>query len=112
VDGPDAAGGGLNLGAAVNTITKSGTNDLHGSLYGFARNNDVYANNLLSEPGFNTLRFDQCGATVGGPARRDKMFYFGGLRRATPCAIFYLFPLRSRPNRQFKATNTTVFQFC
>jgi len=78
VDGPDAAGGGLNLGAAVNTITKSGTNDLHGSLYEYSRNNNFDANNLLSAPGFNTLRFNQFGATVGGPVRKDKMFYFAG----------------------------------
>jgi hypothetical protein len=78
VDGPDAAGGGLNLGAAVNTITKSGTNDLHGSVYEYARNNVADANNLLSAPGFNTLRFNQFGATVGGPLRKDKIFYFLG----------------------------------
>jgi hypothetical protein len=78
VDGPDAAGGGLNLGAAVNTITKSGTNDLHGSLYEYVRNNKLDANNLLSAPGFNTLRFNQFGATVGGPLRKDKAFYFLG----------------------------------
>jgi hypothetical protein len=78
VDGPDAAGGGLNLGAAVNTITKSGTNDVHGSLYYYGRNNEIDASNLLSAPGFNTLRFNQFGVTVGGPVRRDKMFYFAG----------------------------------
>jgi len=78
VDGPDAAGGGLNLGAAVNTITKSGTNDVHGSVYDYLRNNKLDANNLLSAPGFNTLRFNQFGATVGGPFRKDKVFYFAG----------------------------------
>ncbi|HEY0785923.1 MAG TPA: carboxypeptidase-like regulatory domain-containing protein, partial [Acidobacteriaceae bacterium] len=78
VDGPDAAGGGLNLGAAVNTITRSGTNDLHGSLYEYARNSALDANNLLSAPGFNTLRFNQFGATLGGPLRRDKAFFFAG----------------------------------
>ncbi len=78
VDGPDAAGGGLNLGAAVNTITKSGTNDLHGSLYEYARNSALDANNLLSAPGFNTLRFNQFGATLGGPVRKDKAFFFAG----------------------------------
>jgi len=78
VDGPDAAGGGLNLGAAVNTITKSGTNDVHGSLYEYARNSVMDANNLLSAPGFNTLRFNQFGATLGGPLRKDKMFFFAG----------------------------------
>ena len=78
VDGPDAAGGGLNLGAAVNTITKSGTNDLHGSLCDYARNNIADASNLLSAPGFNTLRFNQFGATVGAPLRKDKAFYFFG----------------------------------
>ncbi len=78
VDGPDAAGGGLNLGAAVNTITKSGTNDLHGSLYEYGRNSALDATNLLSAPGFNTLRFNQYGATLGGPVRRDKAFFFAG----------------------------------
>ena len=78
VDGPDAAGGGLNLGATVNTITKSGTNDLHGSLYDYARNNAIDASNLLSAPGFNTLRFNQFGATLGGPVRKDRVFYFAG----------------------------------
>jgi hypothetical protein len=77
VKGPDAAEG-LNMGAAVNTITKSGTNDLHGSLYYYGRNNQLDANNLLSAPGFNTLRFNQFGATVGGPVRKDKIFYFAG----------------------------------
>lgn len=78
VDSPDAAGGGLNLGAAVNTVTKSGTNDLHGSIYEYLRNNAIDANNLLSAPGFDTLRFNQFGATLGGPIRKDKMFYFAG----------------------------------
>src|ERR1700727_450828 len=66
------------MGAAVNTITKSGTNDLHGSLYYYVRNNNLDANNLLSAPGFNTLRFNQFGATVGGPIRKDNIFYFAG----------------------------------
>lgn len=78
IDGPDAADGGLNLGAAVNTITRSGTNDLHGSVYEYLRNNVADANNLLSAPGFNTLRFNQFGATLGGPLRRNKAFYFLG----------------------------------
>ncbi|WP_263374435.1 TonB-dependent receptor [Granulicella aggregans] len=78
VSGPDAAGSGLSLGAAVNTITKSGTNDLHGSVYEYIRNNAANANNLLSAPGFDTLRFNQFGATVGGPLRKDKAFYFLG----------------------------------
>src|SRR3984957_8922486 len=77
VKGPDAAEG-LNMGASVNTITKSGTNDLHGSLYYYGRNNRLDANNLLSAPGFNTLRFNQFGATVGGPVQKDKVFYFAG----------------------------------
>ena len=78
VDGPDAAGSGLSLGAAVNTITRSGTNDLHGSAYEYIRNNAASATNLLSEPGFDTLRFNQFGATVGGPLHKDKAFYFLG----------------------------------
>jgi len=69
---------GRNLGSTVNTITKSGTNDVHGSVYEFFRNNELDAKNLLSAPGFNTLRFNQFGANLGGPIRTDRLFYFVG----------------------------------
>ncbi len=78
VSSPFTADNGRNLGAVVNTITKSGSNDMHGSVYEFFRNNDLDSNSLLSAPGFNTLRFNQFGANVGGPIRREKSFYFLG----------------------------------
>src|SRR3989441_5319022 len=78
VDSPYAADTGRNLGSVVNTITKSGTNDVHGSVYEFFRNNNLDAKNLLSAPGFNTLRFNQFGGTLGGPIRKEKSFYFLG----------------------------------
>ena len=78
VDSPYAADTGRNLGSVVNTITKSGTNDVHGSAYEFFRNNNLDAKNLLSAPGFNTLRFNQFGGTLGGPIRKEKSFYFLG----------------------------------
>jgi Carboxypeptidase regulatory-like domain len=78
VDSPYTTDNGRNLGSVVNTVTKSGTNDVHGSLYDYFRNNSLAAKNLLSAPGFSILRFNQFGANVGGPLRRDKTFYFMG----------------------------------
>jgi hypothetical protein len=78
VDSPYEADTGRNLGSVVNTITKSGTNDMHGTAYEYFRNNNLDAKNLLSAPGFNTLRFNQFGGTVGGPVRKEKSFYFLG----------------------------------
>jgi carboxypeptidase family protein len=78
VDSPYAADTGRNLGSVVNTITKSGTNDVHGAAYEFFRNDNLDAKNSLSAPGFNTLRFNQFGGTVGGPIRKEKNFYFVG----------------------------------
>jgi hypothetical protein len=78
VAGPMTADNGRNLGSVVNTVTKSGSNDVHGSAYEFFRNNTLDANNLLSAPGFNTLLFNQFGGNVGAPIRRDKLFYFLG----------------------------------
>ncbi|MGA2814118.1 MAG: TonB-dependent receptor [Candidatus Acidiferrum sp.] len=76
--GPSTVDNGRNLGSVVNTVTKSGSNDAHGSAYEFFRNNELDADNLLSAPGFNTLRFNQFGGDVGGPIRREKLFYFVG----------------------------------
>jgi hypothetical protein len=78
VSSPYTADAGRNLGSVVNTITKSGANQAHGSLYEYFRNNNLDAKNLLSAPGFNTLRFNQFGGTLGGPIRTDKNFFFAG----------------------------------
>jgi len=78
VTSPISAGSGRNLGSVINTVTKSGTSKVHGSAYEFFRNNQLDANNLLSVPGFNTLRFNQFGGNVGGPITRERIFYFLG----------------------------------
>jgi hypothetical protein len=78
VASPYTADNGRNLGSIVSTITKSGGKDVHGSAYEFFRNNKLDANNLLSAPGFDTLRFNQFGGDVGGPVIQAKSFYFLG----------------------------------
>src|SRR5207245_1475349 len=73
------------LGGIVNIVTKSGTNDVHGSVYAYLENNNFNAEPLLTQPGFDTLRQGQFGATLGGPIRKEKTFYFmnyEGQRRA------------------------------
>lgn len=60
----------------VNIITKSGTNNVHGSLYDYLRNNKLDAVSILSAPGFNVLRQNQFGGAIGGPLRKDKTFIF------------------------------------
>src|SRR5262245_56750454 len=72
------------LGGFVNIVTKSGTNRYNGSAYYFGLNDELNAQPLLT--GTNpVLRQNQYGATVGGPLRKDKTFFFGnyeGQRRA------------------------------
>ncbi|HLJ89815.1 MAG TPA: carboxypeptidase regulatory-like domain-containing protein [Candidatus Angelobacter sp.] len=64
------------LGGIVNIVTKSGTNDLHGSLYEYFQNNALNANSILTLPGFDTFRQNQFGGTLGGPINKDKTFFF------------------------------------
>ncbi|MCC6589586.1 MAG: TonB-dependent receptor [Bryobacterales bacterium] len=62
--------------ASVSVITRSGGNDVHGSLYYFGRNDAVDARNFFSEK-VEPLKQHQYGSTVGGPIRRNKLFAFG-----------------------------------
>ncbi len=72
------------LGGIVNIITKSGTNDLHGSLYDYVENSALNQHNLLQQGILpvsgnsvpNTLRQNQFGGTLGGPIKKDKTFFF------------------------------------
>ncbi|HEV3317881.1 MAG TPA: carboxypeptidase regulatory-like domain-containing protein [Candidatus Angelobacter sp.] len=65
------------VGGIVNIITKSGTNDLHGSVYEYFRNDALDAKNILAAPGLNKLRQNQFGFTLGGPIKKDRTFFFG-----------------------------------
>ena len=74
-----AAEYGRSSGSIVNLVTKSGTNQLHGSAYEFLRNNVLDARNFFADPAFAApeLRLNQFGATLGGPIQKDKTFFFG-----------------------------------
>lgn len=64
-------------GAAVNAVTKSGTNDFSGTVYGFYRNENLtggkVAGDEIFQPELNQL---QTGASIGGPLIKDKLFFF------------------------------------
>jgi Carboxypeptidase regulatory-like domain len=73
------------VGGIVNIITKSGTNDLHGSVYEYFRNDAMDATSILAAPGLNKLHQNQFGFTLGGPLKKGRTFYFGnyeGQRRS------------------------------
>jgi len=77
---------GQNPGANVNVVTKSGTNQFHGSVWEFNRNNIFNANDFFYKNSENneglpnkppTVKQNQFGGTFGGPIKKDKFFFFG-----------------------------------
>ncbi|MGH9779611.1 MAG: carboxypeptidase regulatory-like domain-containing protein, partial [Candidatus Acidiferrales bacterium] len=68
---------GRNGGAVVNIVTKSGTNDLHGSVYWYFRNDHLNARNFFNNVGAkDKFRYNDFGASVGGPIRKNQTFFF------------------------------------
>src|SRR6266404_368863 len=73
-------------GGVINVLTKSGTNQFHGSLFEFNRNTIFNANVWGSTLATPPLHRNQYGGTVGGPIKKDKTFFFAsysGLRQIT-----------------------------
>lgn len=69
--------------AAVNIITKSGTNEFHGTLFHFFRNEKLDARNtFFTDRPRPPLRQNQFGGNLGGPILRNKLFFFGGYEGA------------------------------
>ena len=68
---------GMHSAAAVNAVVKSGTNSFHGDLFEFLRNGDLNARNFFAASR-DTLKRNQWGGTIGGPIRKDKLFFFAG----------------------------------
>ena len=77
------------LGGIVNIVTRSGTNQLHGTVYDYLQNSATDARSYLqAAPLPHAIRENQFGGTLGGPIAKDKTFYFanyeGHRRGASP----------------------------
>ena len=71
---------GRTAGGVVNVITKSGTNQVHGSLFEYFRTESLTANTSDGKP-LKDFRRNQFGGTMGGPIVKDKMFIFGAFEQ-------------------------------
>ncbi|MEK7409724.1 MAG: carboxypeptidase regulatory-like domain-containing protein, partial [Acidobacteriota bacterium] len=67
-------------GGVINIVSKSGTNEFRGNLFGFLRHRDIQARNYF-DPGKSAFTRGQYGATAGGPLAKDKTFLFGAFER-------------------------------
>jgi carboxypeptidase family protein/TonB-dependent receptor-like protein len=107
---------GYTSGGIVNAVTKSGTNQFHGSTFEFIRNNVLDAANFFEN--FNQqkrapFRRNQFGASAGGPIKKDKIFIFGayeGLRQSKGIPHTVLVPSESARAGILSTGNITVSQ--
>jgi hypothetical protein len=102
---------GRNAGAVMNAVTRSGTNELHGTLFEFVRNTEFNARSFFA----NTIppfKRNQFGGTVGGPIRRDKTFFFASYQqtaeRSTPGALNPVVLPAAQRSGDFSALKTAL----
>jgi hypothetical protein len=83
-------------GGIINVVIKSGTNSFHGNVFEFFRNDQLNANNWARNwqgAARPPLRWNQFGGTLGGPIKKDKLFFFmdyQGFRRANPAVASFI----------------------
>jgi hypothetical protein len=103
-------------GAVVNMVTKSGTNEFHGTGYYFLRHADLNANNWFSNRANRARPFyrrDQIGGVVGGPVVKNKTFFFATYeytRAKSPLSYTATFPTLLQREGDFSQTFNTAGQ--
>jgi hypothetical protein len=102
---------GRNAGAFMTAVTKTGSNQLHGTLFEFVRNEKMNARNFFANdvPPFKRNQF---GATLGGPVRRDKLFFFfswqSTYERSAPGAVTATVPTAEQRRGDFSSLNRAL----
>ena len=100
-----------NAAVVVNVVTKSGTNQFHGNVFEFLRNGDLNARNFFA-PTQDTLKRNQFGGTVGGPIRKDKLFFFftyqGTRTTSAPGGQVAFVPTEAERSGNFSGSGITV----
>jgi Carboxypeptidase regulatory-like domain len=93
--------------AFINVVTRSGTNQFHGNAYEYVRNNDFDARNYFDQGAAPPFHQNQFGASIGGPIKKNKMFFFGnyeGYRQIFPADNY-----ANVPNAQQLAGNFSSY---
>ena len=93
-------------GGVISFVTKSGTDQFHGSVYEFLRNTDLDARNFFDIPNRGAFHQNQFGGSLGGPIQKGKMFFFGdfeGLRVVQGEAYAATIPTMSMKQGNFGA---------
>ena len=95
---------GYHAASAVNLVTKSGSNQVHGDLFEFLRNYHFNARNFFA-PQRDSLNRNQFGGTLGAPIIKNKMFLFGGyqgrVERSNPATTISFVPTQAMLNGDF-----------
>src|SRR5262249_4981476 len=103
---------GRNAGGLLNAITKSGTNQVHGSLFEFLRNEKLNARSFFANevPPFKRNQF---GVTLGGPLRKDRTFFFvsyhGTRSRSSPGSTPAAVPSAAERAGDFSASPRKIY---
>ncbi len=93
-----------NAGAFINVVTRSGSNELHGSVYEFLRNNKLDSRNYFDVGPPPPFHQNQFGASLGGPIKKNKMFFFlnyEGFRQTQPTDSLNTVPTPAELNGDF-----------
>jgi hypothetical protein len=100
-------------GAVIQVATKSGTNQLHGSLFEVLQNSEFNARNSFTQPnGPAPLRWNQFGGSIGGPVVRNKLFFFGdyqGTRQRNGASLLTTVPTAAARTGDLSAFNIPIY---
>jgi carboxypeptidase family protein/TonB-dependent receptor-like protein len=103
---------GQHSAGAVNVVTKSGSNEVHGDAFEFVRNGYFNARDFFA-PVNDNLKRNQFGGTIGGPIKKNKLFFFfgyqGTLIRSAPAATPAVIPTPSMLAGDFRAYESQCF---
>jgi hypothetical protein len=105
---------GLAGASSITVVTKSGTNQIHGSAFEFHNDQHLNARNYFLQPGTDkpVSIFNNYGGTVGGPIKKDKLFYFGSFEAVNQKSSgngLYTVPTSDQRAGNFGAYNTAIF---
>ncbi len=105
---------GLAGSSAITVVTKSGTNQLHGSAFEFHNNQNLNARNFFLKPGIDKPVgiYNNYGATLGGPIKKDKLFYFvsfDGTNQKQSANGLYTVPTADQRAGDFSAYKTDIY---